>query len=127
MNGYGPTEFTVCSNYHLVNQDVDIDNIPIGPPVPNSCSYVLDAGMKLLPVGMAGELCLSGIQIAKGYWKRDDLTAEKFIDNPYSTSEDTAKMYRTGDLVRWNEDGELEFIGRIDTQVKAARFSDRAW
>ena len=121
-NGYGPTEFTVGSSLHLVSHDVDIDNIPIGRPVPNSWSYIVDANMQLLPLGMAGELCLSGIQVAKGYWKRDDLTAEKFIANPYSSCEENAIMYRTGDLVRWNDNGELEFLGRIDTQIKLRGF-----
>ena len=121
-NGYGPTEFTVCSDFHLVDQDTDLDNIPVGRPVPNSWSYVVDAGMQLLPPGMAGELCLSGVQIAKGYWQREDLTAEKFVDNPFATCADNTKMYRTGDLVRWNDHGKLEFLGRIDTQIKLRGF-----
>ena len=122
VNGYGPTEFTVCSHYHIVDQDKNEENIPIGRPVPNTWSYVLDANKELMPVGLAGELCLSGIQIAKGYWKREDLTAEKFTDNPYATCPENAKIYRTGDLVRWNEQGELEYIGRIDNQVKLRGF-----
>ena len=71
---------------------------------------------------MAGELCLSGVQIAKGYWQREDLTAEKFVDNPFATCADNTKMYRTGDLVRWNDHGKLEFLGRIDTQIKLRGF-----
>ncbi len=121
-NGYGPTEFTVCSSLHLVDQDVEYDNIPIGKPVPNSWDYVVDSHCNLMPVGMAGELCLSGIQISEGYHNREDLTDEKFIDNPFKTCKENEKMYRTGDLVRWNEDGELEFLGRIDTQVKIRGF-----
>lgn len=122
INGYGPTEFTISSNYHAVNQDQDTENIPIGKPVPNSWSYVMDANRQLLPVGMPGELCLSGIQIAKGYWKRDDLTAEKFLPNSYQTSAENEKLYCTGDLVKWNEQGELLYMGRIDTQVKLRGF-----
>ncbi|MFA5769607.1 MAG: amino acid adenylation domain-containing protein, partial [Bacteroidales bacterium] len=122
VNGYGPTEFTVCSDYHIVNQDKDTGNIPIGRPVPNSWSYVLDDKQQLLPAGVAGELCLAGPQIANGYWLREDLTAERFLPNPYSTGKENEKLYRTGDLVRWNRDGLLEYIGRIDTQVKLRGF-----
>jgi amino acid adenylation domain-containing protein/thioester reductase-like protein len=122
INGYGPTEFTIASNYFAVNQSDEIENIPIGKPVANSWSYVLDANRRLLPVGMPGELCLSGVQIAKGYWQREDLTAEKFLDNPYQSSEENAKIYCTGDLVKWNDAGELLYMGRIDTQVKLRGF-----
>ncbi len=121
-NGYGPTEFTVCSSFHLIDQSIQYDNIPIGRPVPNSWNYVVDRHYNLLPIGMAGELCLSGIQISQGYHDRNELTNEKFIDNPFKTCKENEKMYRTGDLVRWNEDGELEFLGRIDTQVKLRGF-----
>lgn len=78
--------------------------------------------MNLLPIGVAGELCLAGEQIALGYWNRAELTAEKFIDNPFKTCPENAKMYRTGDLVRWNADGELEYVGRIDNQIKLRGF-----
>ena len=122
VNGYGPTEFTVCSSTHTVNQAVDIENIPIGRPLKNTWSYIVNENMQLVPQGVPGELCLAGRQIAKGYWNRPDLTAEKFIDNPYSTDDDNEKMYRSGDLVRWNESGELEYIGRIDNQVKLRGF-----
>ena len=122
VNGYGPTEFTVCSDYYVVDQDKDTDNIPIGRPVPNSWSYVLDDKQQLLPVGVAGELCLAGPQIALGYWLREDLTAERFIANPYSTGAINDKIYRTGDLVRWRSDGLLEYLGRIDNQVKLRGF-----
>ena len=116
INGYGPTEFTVCSSYHVVNQDKDVD-IPIGRPVPNTWSFICNEYGNLLPQGMAGELCLAGAQIAEGYWKQKALTDEKFVPCPFLDGQD-AKMYRTGDLARYNEDGELEFLGRIDTQVK---------
>ncbi|PKM52554.1 MAG: hypothetical protein CVV02_00005, partial [Firmicutes bacterium HGW-Firmicutes-7] len=121
-NGYGPTEFTICSSFHVVDQDKEYHNIPIGRPVPNSWSIVVDSHLNLMPIGVAGELCLSGIQIAQGYHNRLDLTAEKFIDNPYKNCAENEKMYRTGDLVRWNKDGELEYLGRIDTQIKLRGF-----
>lgn len=116
INGYGPTEFSVCSSYHVVDQDKDV-NIPIGRPVPNSSSFICDTFGQLLPVGAPGELCLSGIQMSKGYWLRDELTQEKFCDAPFGY-----KVYHTGDLARWNEQGELEFMGRIDNQVKLRGF-----
>lgn len=112
INGYGPTEFSVCSSYHVVNQDRDQD-IPIGRPVPNSYSFICDAFGNLLPQGASGELCLSGKQMALGYWKREDLTSQKFCISPFGY-----KVYHTGDLARWNVAGELEFMGRIDNQVK---------
>ena len=117
FNGYGPTEFTVCSSYHIINQDKDVD-IPIGRPVPNSYSFICDKYGNLLPQGIPGELCLAGAQMADGYWHRPKLTAEKFGDCPFMTG----KMYRTGDLARYNADGELEFMGRIDNQVKLRGF-----
>ncbi|MDO5580378.1 MAG: amino acid adenylation domain-containing protein [Planctomycetia bacterium] len=122
VNGYGPTEFTVCSDYHIVDQSKEEENIPIGRPVPGSWSYVLDSAGNFMPEGVPGELCLSGNQIALGYWNRPELTNEKFVRNPYSTSEENNILYRTGDLVCWNEEGELEYIGRIDKQVKLRGF-----
>jgi len=122
VNGYGPTEFTICCSYHVVDQDKESGNIPIGKPVANSWAYVVDANNNLMPIGVAGELCIAGNQIALGYWNREDLTKEKFIDNPFQTCEENAKMYRTGDLVHWNETGELEYVGRIDNQIKLRGF-----
>ena len=118
-NGYGPTEFTVCSSYHMVDAASSAADIPIGRPVPNSLSAVVDAAGQLVPRGMAGELCLLGRQMARGYWNRPEKTAEVFVDCPFLPGE---RMYRTGDLVRWNEAGELEYIGRIDKQVKLRGF-----
>lgn len=118
INGYGPTEFTVCSSFHVVNQDTDID-IPIGRAVPNTWSLVCDSYGNLLPWGISGELCLSGPQIAEGYWHRKDLTAEKFVPMPFCQNN---QMYRTGDMVRYNANGELEFMGRIDNMVKLRGF-----
>ncbi len=119
FNGYGPTEFTCASSFYLIDQEKDED-IPIGRAVPNSASFVCDPDGQLLPQGCAGELCLSGIQIAQGYWHRPELTAEKFVPIPFIN--ELNKMYRTGDLVRYNADGQLEYLGRIDTQVKLRGF-----
>lgn len=130
INGYGPTEFSVCSSFHIVDQSKDID-IPIGRPVPNSYSLICDMYGNLMPQGFVGELYLAGIQIAKGYWNREDLTEEKFCKNqslePYSpdgtlNSDLPKRMYRTGDLAYYNEEGELVFMGRIDNQVKLRGF-----
>ena len=115
INGYGPTEFTVCSSYYTLKQDEKHDNIPIGRPVPNSISVIVDTEGRLIPQGAVGELCLIGRQMSRGYWKREELTKERFVDSSFLNGQ---KMYRTGDLVRWNEEGQLEYIGRIDNQVK---------
>ncbi|MCQ2154174.1 MAG: amino acid adenylation domain-containing protein, partial [Bacteroidales bacterium] len=121
INGYGPTEFTVCSSYHVVDQERDVD-IPIGRPVPNSWSVICDADGHLLPQGVVGELCLIGPQIAEGYWQRPDVTREKFCKIKFEGAFGTDRMYRTGDLARYNARGELEFCGRIDFQVKLRGF-----
>ena len=117
-NGYGPTEFTVCSSAHLVDQEKDKD-IPIGRAVPNSYSFICDPFGNLLPRGMIGELCLSGIQMSCGYYNRPELNEERFIPCPFLPGE---KMYKTGDLAKYNEEGELEYCGRIDFQVKLRGF-----
>ncbi len=119
INGYGPTEFTVCSSYHIVDPEQDGDDIPIGRPVPNSISAIIDPSGNLLPRGMTGELVLLGTQIARGYFHRPELTAERFTDAPFLSGQ---KMYRTGDLARWDEKGELRYQGRIDNQVKLRGF-----
>ena len=115
INGYGPTEFTVCSSYYILDQHEKHHNIPIGRPVSNSLSVVVDNEMRLVPQGTVGELCLIGDQMSRGYWKQEELTAKRFVDSPFLSGQ---KMYRTGDLVRWNEEGLLEYIGRIDNQIK---------
>ena len=114
-NCYGPTEFTVCSSFFQVDSGKEYHTIPIGRPVPNTLSVVVDRAGRLVPQGAVGELCLTGSQLSGGYWKQERLTKESFVDCSFLNGR---KMYRTGDLVRWNEDGQLEYIGRIDNQVK---------
>ena len=117
VNGYGPTEYTVCTTAFVV--DRSYDNIPIGKPVWNTQVLVLDRAGRLCPIGIAGELCVAGEGIARGYLNRPELTAEKFVAHPFTPG---ARMYRTGDLVRWRSDGNLEYLGRIDSQVKVRGF-----
>ncbi len=117
-NTYGPTETTVCATYYRCGQK-DILNIPIGKPIANYKIYVLGSRQELLPIGIAGELCIAGDGVARGYLNRPELTAEKFVPNPFIHGE---IMYKTGDLVRWLPDGNIEFMGRIDQQVKIRGF-----
>ena len=117
LNGYGPTEYTVYTTSFLV--DRFYENIPIGIPLWNTRIYILDPFNNLLPVGIPGELCVAGTGIARGYLGRPDLTAEKFIEDPFCHGE---KMYRTGDLCRWLPDGNIEYMGRMDFQVKIRGF-----
>ncbi|MFA6076277.1 MAG: amino acid adenylation domain-containing protein [Negativicutes bacterium] len=120
VNGYGPTEYTVYTTRFVI--DKNYDNIPIGKPLANARVYVVDKDFQLQPLGAPGELCIAGPQLARGYRNREDLTAEKFIDNPFANDEIYSRMYRTGDLVRWLPDGNLEFLSRIDQQVKIRGF-----
>ena len=118
INTYGPTEFTVDATFFELEKGREYKNIPIGRPLYNLSAFVVDAEGQLAPQGVAGELCMAGPQIAAGYWKREDLTAEKFADCPFAEG----KMYHTGDLVRYNGQGEIEYLGRIDSQVKLRGF-----
>jgi amino acid adenylation domain-containing protein len=118
---YGPTEATVTCTLHQVSAEAMArahpdSVVPIGRPVSGTCAYVLDGSGGLVPVGVAGELHLAGIRLARGYLGQPGLTAEKFVPSPFGPS--GARLYRTGDLVRWLDGGCIEFLGRIDTQVK---------
>ncbi|WP_227013950.1 non-ribosomal peptide synthetase [Paenibacillus psychroresistens] len=114
INGYGPTENTTFSTYFPIDQDA-YENIPIGRPISNSKVYIVNAMMELQPIGIAGELCVAGAGLARGYLNRPELTAEKFIPNPFIPGE---RLYKTGDLARWLPDGNIAYLGRIDQQVK---------
>ena len=113
-NLYGPTETTVdvssfdCPVYN------EFDKIPIGMPIHNTKFYIVKDD-KLMSIGEEGELCISGVGLARGYWNKPDLTNEKFVPNPFQPGE---RMYRTGDIVKWLPDGNVEYLGREDNQVK---------
>jgi len=123
-NMYGPTETTIWSTTQPTTDTTDttdtagpagtVGTVGIGRPIANTQAHVLDDALRPVPVGVAGELFIGGAGVALGYWQRDDLTAERFIANPFGEG----RLYRTGDLVRWREDGTLDFLGRADHQVK---------
>lgn len=112
-NLYGPTECAVDVTYYDCSP-ADTDPIPIGKPIYNTQMYIVDEYMKLLPIGVTGELCICGVNVGQGYLNNPDLTAQKFIDNPFGEG----KLYKTGDLAYWREDGNIGFVGRIDSQIK---------
>ena len=120
FNLYGPTEATVYSTFALVQKGEDTPT-PIGRPIANTRAYVLDQHRQPVPVGIPGELYVGGVGLARGYWNRPKLTAQRFLPDPFR-ADPGARMYRTGDLVRWRLDGDLEFLGRIDQQVKICGF-----
>lgn len=116
FNNYGPAETTVWSTI----SEITDNDITIGKPIANTQIYILDKNSNLLPIGVAGELCIAGDGVGKGYLNQTELTAERFVTNPFSTKENGHGkiMYRTGDVARWRVDGRLDYLGRIDTQVK---------
>jgi amino acid adenylation domain-containing protein/non-ribosomal peptide synthase protein (TIGR01720 family) len=117
-NTYGPTESTVCATYHEI-EDLN-DFISIGKPINNRQIYIFSPKSNhLMPIGLFGEICIGGEGLSLGYLNNEDLTSEKFIDNPYKSE---TKLYRTGDLGRWLPDGSIEFLGRSDSQVKIRGF-----
>ncbi|MFJ7936972.1 non-ribosomal peptide synthase/polyketide synthase [Peribacillus sp. NPDC096622] len=118
-NLYGPTEATVDVTYYDCDLEKEQMLIPIGRPIDNTELYVLDQNQQMVPIGVAGELYLGGVGLARGYFNRPELTAERFIPHPFKEGE---RLYRTGDLVRYLNDSNLEYIGRIDNQVKIRGF-----
>ena len=119
-NMYGPTETTIWSSVYKV-EGKDEKLVPIGKPIANTTFYILDAKRQPVAKDAEGELYIGGDGLARGYFERDELTAEKFVPDPFS-AEPGARMYRTGDLARYKQDGNVEFLGRIDHQVKIRGF-----
>lgn len=120
-NLYGPTEAAVDVTYWACERESERMIVPIGRPVANTQIYLLDPRLQPTPIGVPGELYIGGVQLARGYLKRPELTAEKFVPDPFS-SEPGARLYRTGDLARYLPDGAIEYLGRIDFQVKIRGF-----
>ncbi|HEY6349972.1 MAG TPA: non-ribosomal peptide synthase/polyketide synthase [Candidatus Angelobacter sp.] len=124
-NLYGPTEASIdvssraCRREH--EETTKKATIPIGQPIANTQIYILDSHLQPVPVGMAGELHIGGVALSRGYWRRAELTAEKFISDPFSGREGE-RLYRTGDLALWRADGNIEYLGRLDNQVKLRGF-----
>jgi amino acid adenylation domain-containing protein len=117
-NMYGPTETTVWSAACRVNPE---EEVLIGGPIANTRFYVVDRNLQPVPVGVPGELCIGGDGLARGYFKRLELTNEKFVGDPF-VNKQGARLYKTGDLARWQADGKIEFLGRMDHQVKVRGF-----
>ncbi|MEE4561814.1 amino acid adenylation domain-containing protein [Paenibacillus polymyxa] len=114
-NLYGPTEGTIHDSYFDCPSDFEMDSIPIGKPIDNIQMHIIDQDGQLQPIGVAGELCISGTGVAAGYVNLPEATEEKFVRDPFRVGQ---KMYKTGDLARWKSDGNIEYMGRKDFQIK---------
>ncbi|HHE54555.1 MAG TPA: amino acid adenylation domain-containing protein, partial [Caldithrix abyssi] len=121
LNAYGPTENTVCASRYFVTQEPQGTVVPIGRPIGNVKLYILNKEMMVLPIGVPGELYIGGLNLARGYLNRPDLTAERFVPNPFA-SQPGERLYKTGDLCRFLPDGNIEFLSRVDFQVKIRGF-----
>ncbi|MBW8843344.1 MAG: non-ribosomal peptide synthetase, partial [Burkholderiales bacterium] len=119
LNGYGPTESTVCATTYVCDEQ-QLLTPPIGQPIANTRIHILDAWGQPCPIGVAGELHIAGAQLARGYLNRPEFTAERFVPDPFGAP--GSRMYRSGDLARWRADGSLDFLGRNDHQVKIRGF-----
>jgi amino acid adenylation domain-containing protein len=126
INGYGPTEGTTFTCCHTISrEDAQGGSIPIGKPIANTQVYLLDTDNESVPEGEAGELCIAGDGLARGYLNQPELTAEKFVLHPFnelSSERSSARIYKTGDLARYRPDGTIEFLGRVDNQVKISGY-----
>ena len=125
INVYGPTECTDDTSYYSIPPGQRIENIPIGQSVANNWNFIVDTAGNLVPQGVAGELCFAGVQVGRGYWRLPERTAKSFVNCPFVQHDRwgrPVRMYHTGDLCRWNEQGQIEYMGRIDTQVKLRGF-----
>ena len=120
-NLYGPTEASIDVTSWACERDTDLSFVPIGRPIANTQIYILDSHLNPVPTGIPGELHIGGVGLARGYWRRPELTAEKFIRNPFSSTPGSC-LYKTGDLARFHSDGTIEYLGRIDHQVKLRGF-----
>lgn len=116
-NAYGPTETSICASVFKVDKGSEMDGniVPIGVPISNTQIYIVDERQSLVPIGSVGEICIGGTGLARGYLNKPELTAKKFVSNPFKEGK---RIYKTGDLGRWLPDGNIEFIGRMDNQVK---------
>ncbi|NEW61002.1 amino acid adenylation domain-containing protein, partial [Sulfurovum sp. bin170] len=117
INAYGPTETSICSAFYKVDKDKTYNSIPIGRSIANISNYILNDTLEQMPIGTIGEICTSGIGLARGYLNREDLTNEKFINHPQY-----GRIYQTGDMGRCDENGDIEYLGRVDNQVKLRGF-----
>jgi amino acid adenylation domain-containing protein len=122
VNGYGPTEATTfAACYEIRSMEPGTDRVPIGRPIDNTELYILDGCRRPVPIGVPGELYLGGAGLARGYTNRPELTAERFVHHPFC-ADPGARLYRTGDLARYRSNGEVEFLGRLDDQIKIRGF-----
>jgi acyl-coenzyme A synthetase/AMP-(fatty) acid ligase/acyl carrier protein len=121
VNQYGPTECTMTSTYYPIENPPFRPAIPIGRPIPNTELYILDGSLNPVPVGVPGEIHIGGVGLARGYVNQPELTSKKFIHHPFS-DQTRAQLYKTGDLARYLPDGNIEFLGRCDRQVKIREY-----
>ena len=121
INGYGPSETTICATFYRFEQATDLQSYtPIGKAIRGYEVYLTNAQLQLVPVGVTGEILIGGAGLSRGYLNRPELMAQRFVDNPFGTG----KLYKTGDLARYLPDGNIEFLGRLDQQVKIRGFRD---